>query len=80
MSRYPNTSSAPPKAKYKLGSTTLTPMFFMDASTQPLDVLKYVDGTAYGRSILGGLTLAETQNRAAKSYKNSLLSGSVHVY
>jgi hypothetical protein len=67
------------KEKSNSGLGGLTPMFFADASTQPLDALKYVDGTAYGRSILGGLTLAETQSRAAKSWKNRLLSGVVQV-
>ena len=65
--------------KSNTGSKELTPLYFMDESTQPLDALKYVDGTEYGRSILDGLTLEETKRAAAKSYKNSLLSGFVHV-
>lgn len=68
-------TSNPHAKKSQSGSTELTPWFFADKYTQPLDVLKFVDGTEYGRSILGGQTLEETRRAAAKSYKNRLLSG-----
>lgn len=62
------------------GSKELTPWYFADASTQPLDVLRYAEGTEYGRSILGGSTIEETARASAKSYKNSLLTGIVRTY
>jgi hypothetical protein len=62
------------------GSTQLTPWFFADASTQPLEILKYAEGTEFGRSILAGSTIAETQQASAKSYKKSLLTGIVQTY
>ena len=75
-----NITSSQRAGKSQSGSNELTPWFFADKFTQPLDVLRYVDGTEYGRSILGGQTLEETRQAAAKSFKNRLLSGTVSVF